>query len=149
MALNDGQVNVINDIVNLVNIFIKSNKNIPKCVFDELSTTKDSLCLTTTSDSNAIEKMADVTGLFLTGTLRLKIMYRVMSLTTGNDDLKYIGILDSIYQYIQSCYKTTQFNNFYIEKVTQISGAKLEAVYPGGVKDFSGIFEIQYERRVK
>lgn len=150
MELNNGQSKVINMVLSYINEYVRENEDdvvFPRVLFDELSTTKDSMCLSTVDDSKAREVIADVTGMFISGVIQLKLTYRIMSSTKGNDDLKYIGVVDYIYRMLLSKSREIEATGMYVEKISQISGAKLEAVYSGGVKDFSGSFEIKYERR--
>lgn len=145
--LNSGQTLVINSLIDYIN----SNYKFPgkyKLLFDELFTNKDSICITTVTDSTPNEKLADVTGGYVVGTIRLSIVFRMMKSSSGIQDLDAISIVDSLYSYIKSVYKSVNSDIFYIDKVSQISGAKLDTVYPGGVKDFRGIFELSYERKV-
>lgn len=149
MELNSGQINIIDVVSTHINEYIKEKygKSIPRCLFDELSVNKDSICITTVGDGNPVEKIADVTGKWLSGVLRLRLTYRIMSSSIGNDDVKFIGVVDDLYNNVRLNYRSIRGDNFYVDKVSQVSGAKLDAVYSGGVKDFCGIFEINYERR--
>lgn len=145
--LNDGQSVVTRNIIAFMNENFEFNGKY-RLDFDKLSTSKDSMCLTTTKDSAPVEKPADVTGGYVSGTLRLGIVLRVMKVQSGMQDLDYIKICDALYQFLKSNYRSIKNDEFYIDKVSQISGAKLDAVYQGGVKDFRGIFEVTYERKV-
>lgn len=145
--LSSNQSKIITDLIDYINKSYNA-RDIPNIVFDELSVKKDSICISTYQDSSPVEKVSDVIGSYVTGTLTLNIVYRVMSITSGNSDLDFIAIVDDIYNFIMSNYKLLQGDNYYIDKVSQISGAKLDTVYSGGVKDFRGIFEISYERKV-
>ena len=80
--------------------------------------------------------------------MRLSIVFRMMKSSSGMQDLDAISVVDSLYSYIKNVYKSVNSDIFYIDKVSQISGAKLDTVYQSGVKDFRGIFELSYERKV-
>lgn len=144
--LSKGQADVIKSIVDYINTNYK-NATIPKVLFDELSTSKDSICITTAEDTTPSEKMADVCGGWLRGVVDISLTYRKMLLDKGNKDLEVIKQLDDIYDFIRKNYKSIETDDCFIEQVTQKSGAKLDAVYQGGVKDFKGIISIVYERR--
>lgn len=143
--LNRGQVNVIRGILSFLNAN-KSELNIPNIKFDELSTSKDSMCLATTEGSTPIETIADVTGTAFRGKLELNLIYRVMLSRDGSKDLDYIGVVDNVLDYLKKNYKSIEDNFFFIDNLTEKSRCTLETVYSGGVKDFKGIFVVSYER---
>lgn len=146
--LNNGQTDVIRGIIS----FLNDNATLlelPVVKFDELSTSKDSMCLTTTKDMLPQEKVADVTGTALRGTLYLSLTYRVMSSKVGMKDLDYAKVLDNAYEYLRQNYKSIEDEFFFIDNITQKSGGVLETVYSGGVKDFNSVFIVTYERSVK
>lgn len=145
--LNSGQVNIIKAVSAYINDNYKKTK-IPHVYFDELNVKHDSICITTSKDSKPTEKVSDVTGKYYHGVLNLDIVYRVMSTISGDDDLDIIEIVDDIYNFIKSNYKLIVTNNCYIDSISQISGAVLDTVYSGGVKDFRCTFSIDYERKV-
>ena len=146
--LNNGQTDVISGIVD----FLNQNSellNLPVVKFDELSTSKDSMCLTTTKDMQPQEKVADVTGTAFRGTIYLSLTYRVMSSKVGMKDLDYAKVLDNAFEYLRQNYKSIEGEFFFIDNLTQKSGGVLETVYSGGVKDFNCTFIVAYERSVK
>lgn len=145
--LNDGQTLVIRSLIDYINKNYKFNDKF-KVTFDSLQTNRDSVCLTTTVDSTPVEKPADVTGDYLSGTLRLAIIYRLMQVPNESKDLEAINAVDDLYRFIKSKYKEIKGETFFIDKVSQISGAKLDTVYAGGIKDYRGILELNYERQV-
>ncbi len=142
--VNRGQADVIQSLVSLLN----SNQSLlglPTVRFDELSTSKDSACLTVTETPTA-ERVADVTGTALRGSLTLTLIYRVMSNNIGNKDLDYISVLDKSYEFIRQRYAFVENPNFFIDNVTEKSGGTLEHVYSGGIKDFCVKFVVSYQR---
>lgn len=146
--LNNGQTDVIRGIIS----FLNDNATLlelPVVKFDELSTSKDSMCLTTTKDILPQEKVADVTGTAFRGTLYLSLTYRVMSSKVGMKDLDYAKVLDNAYEYLRQNYKSIEDEFFFIDNISQKSGGVLETVYSGGVKDFNSVFIVTYERSVK
>lgn len=143
--LNKGQARVLQTLIDYINDNYKP-ENKRKLLFDELSTSKDSICLATSTDSAPTEKLADVTGNYYAGTLTVNIVLRIMKNAKGIDDLTAISECDDLYSFILSNYKNITADDFYIDKITQLSGAKLDSVYSGGVKDYKGIFTISYER---
>lgn len=140
------QADIIKSVIDYLNT--EYPKSIPKISFDELSTSKDSICITTSEDSKPIEKVADVTGKWLSGVVNISIVYRAMLVTNGLNDLSYIKVIDDIYNFVKSNYKSIKNNDFYIDSVSQVSGGLLDVIYQGGVKDFKGIVKLSYERRL-
>lgn len=145
--LNNGQSFILRSLLDYLNDNYTFEGSY-KLKFDELSTSKDSICLTTSGDSTPVEKVSDVTGRYLSGTIRIAIVYRMMKASTGSQDLDAISIIDSLFSFIRSSYKLLMSDKFYITNVSQISGGKLDTAYATGVKDFRGIFELSYERQV-
>lgn len=145
--LNKGQVNVIRGILSFLNTN-KSELGIPSIKFDELSTSKDSMCLATTEGSTPVESIADVTGTAFRGKIELNLIYRVMLSRDGSKDLDYIGVVDSILDYLKKNYKSIEDSFFFIDNLTEKSRCTLETVYSGGVKDFKCVFIVNYERSV-
>lgn len=146
--LNKGQVNVIRGILS----FLNTNSHylgIPTIKFDELSTSKDSMCLATTEGSTPVETIADVTGTAYKGKIELNLIYRVMLSRDGAKDLDYIGVVDNVLDYLKKNYKSIEDNFFFIDNLTEKSRCTLETVYSGGVKDFKCVFVVNYERSVK
>lgn len=145
--LSKGQANVIRGILS----FLNTNRQylgIPNIKFDELSTSKDSMCLATTEGSTPVENIADVTGTAFRGKIELNLIYRVMLSRDGSNDLNYIGVVDSILDYLKKNYKSIEDNFFFIDNLTEKSRCTLETVYSGGVKDFKCVFVVNYERSV-
>ena len=145
--LNKGQINVIRGILSFLNTN-KAELGIPNIKFDELSTSKDSMCLATTEGSTPVETIADVTGTAYKGKLELNLIYRVMLSRDGSKDLDYIGVVDNILDYLKRNYKSIEDNFFFIDNLTEKSRCTLETVYSGGVKDFKCVFVVNYERSV-
>lgn len=143
--LNKGQVNVIRGILSFLNTH-KDELGIPNIKFDELSTSKDSMCLATTEGSTPVEAIADVTGTAYKGKIELNLIYRVMLSRDGSKDLDYIGVVDSILDYLKRNYKSIEDEFFFIDNLTEKSRCTLETVYSGGVKDFKCVFVVNYER---
>jgi hypothetical protein len=143
--LNKGQVSVIRGILSFLNTH-RNELGIPSIKFDELSTSKDSMCLATTEGSTPVETVADVTGTAFRGKVELNLIYRVMLSRDGTKDLDYIGVVDSILDYLKKNYKSIEDEFFFIDNLTEKSRCTLETVYSGGVKDFKGIFVVNYER---
>ena len=143
--LNKGQSMVVNALIDYINDNYQFEGKY-RLAFDELQTSKNSICLTTSSETAPYEKIADVTGTAYTGTVTLAIVYRVMKTEKGIQDLEHIGVVDSLYDFIKANYKSVKSEDFFIDKITQNSGGKLDATYSGGIKDFRGIFTLNYER---
>lgn len=144
--LSDGQAKVIKALVDYVNKHYKF-KGKYKLAFDELSTSRDSICVTTTGDSIPYEK-PDVTGTYVSGTVDLAIVLRRMKTSSSETDLDCISEVDDLYKYIKSIYKEINSNTFFVDWVSLVSGAKLDVAYAGGIKDYRGIFTLTYERKV-
>lgn len=144
--LSEGQAKVIKALVDYVNQHYRFEGKY-KLAFDELSTSRDSICITTTGDSVPYEK-PDVTGTYMHGTVDLAIVLRRMKTNSSDSDLECISEVDNLYKYIKSIYKEIDSNTFFIDWVALISGAKLDVAYAGGIKDYRGIFTLTYERKV-
>lgn len=144
--LSDGQAKVIKALVDYVNKHYKF-KGRYRLTFDELSTSRDSICVTTTGDSIPYEK-PDVTGTYVSGTVDLAIVLRRMKTSSSETDLDCISEVDDLYKYIKSIYKEINSNTFFVDWVSLVSGAKLDVAYAGGIKDYRGIFTLTYERKV-
>lgn len=144
--LSDGQAKVIKALVDYVNKNYKF-KGKYKLAFDELSTSRDSICVTTTGDSIPYER-PDVTGTYMSGTVDLAIVLRRMKTSSSETDLDCISEVDDLYKYIKSIYKEINSNTFFVDWVSLVSGAKLDVAYAGGIKDYRGIFTLTYERKV-
>lgn len=145
--LNNGQTEVIKGLIDFINANYQF-KGKYKLEFDKLQSTKDSICLTTIEQSNPIERVADVTGTALAGSVTLSIRYRVMHIEKSDDELSAIEVVDDLYNFIRSHYREVKNEKFFIDGITQVSGGVLNTVYSGGVKDFNGSFILQYERQV-
>lgn len=151
--LNNSQAAIIKDIVDYINTNIKDTDDLklPELKVDELSVRNDSICITTTGDTVPTEKLADVTGLYVTGSLTLSVVYRKMLVNKGNDDLKITNELDTIIDFIsqRKNYKNILNDdlNYFVSKITVKQMSRLDKVFDGGVKDFKGIIVVEYERR--
>lgn len=144
---SDGYAKVLSKLIEYIN----SNYSLPvkgKLLFDELSTSQDSICLATATSEGSVERKADVTGLYMLGIVRVSINYRVMKPRRGVDDLTHIGALDSLMNFIIERYRQIKDETFYIDIVKRVSSPVLEATYSTGTKDYSCNFEITYERKV-
>ena len=148
--LNNGQSKVIEDIIAYINDNIKTDTKTfyPLFTFNELSTTKDSCCLTTSENKKPEEKNADVTGLFKAGVVTLDVIYRVLEVEDGIDDLIYINKLDGFIDWLRSKQKELKSSTYFVDNVVLISNGSLDKIYSGGIKDFKATFQINYEREV-
>lgn len=124
----------------------RSVLEIPKVMVDELSTEKDSISVGIEAGTNSIEKLADCTGTAMAGTIAVSVVYRVMQLAVGIEDLTYTTLLDNCYNYLRTNYKSISGTNWFIDSVSQTEGAVLSSVYQGGTKDFKTVIVINYER---
>ncbi len=147
LNLNSGQTKVLQGIKDLMNNNATSLK-IPTVMFDELSTQRDSICITTAPESQLFERVADVTGTAFRGEIHVSLTYRVMLDKSGNNDLKYIDLLEGVYQFLYNSYDTIGDETFFIGDIRQERGALLDTVYQSGVKDFNLLFVVYYERSV-
>jgi hypothetical protein len=138
------------DIISIITSYINENYNeneIPKIKFNELSVQKDSMCIAISKDSKPTERVADVTGKWLRGEMELSIIYRVMLNSRGSSDLEYTSIIDDIYKFLKKTFRKLKSEDYFLYSITLVSGAVLDTVYSGGVKDFNNKFKVIYERR--
>ena len=146
MVSND-KSQIIKDLIDYINNNFTTT-DIPRVKFDELSTTKDSICFTNSEDETSTEYPSDPTGEWVHGVVTINITYRTICISEGNKDLSYLAVLDKIINYIKSIYKNIGDDTYFIDKVTIVSSSKLSTIYSGGVKDYSGVIKLDYEREV-
>jgi hypothetical protein len=79
--------------------------------------------------------------------MELSIIYRVMLNSRGSSDLEYTSIIDDIYKFLKKTFRKLKSEDYFLYSVTLVSGAVLDTVYSGGVKDFNNKFKVIYERR--
>jgi hypothetical protein len=144
-SAQSGIIKLVVDFIN-ENFSKETGVEIPNITFDELSVDEDSICLSSVKDNPNTEKLADCTGKYYSGVLPLSIIYRVMQSVDGIDDLNYIDIIDTLVFYLRNNKDRLETDNFYVESISQLQGGKLDTVYDGNVKDFRGMFQINYER---
>lgn len=136
-------------ILEKIRDYLNANKTaleIPKITIDELSTQKDSLSMGIENGAGSTEQIADCTGTAIAGTIQVSFVYRVMQTMSGNEDMTYTTLLDNIFNFLRTNYKSISINNAFIDSVSQNQGAVLSQVYQGGVKDYKTIIIVTYER---
>lgn len=139
---------IIKNIIDYLNY--NKSSSLPTIRFDLLSVKDDSCCITTANQA-LNEHIADVTGMWVEGTIQLKVMYRQLVNVKGTDELQLLDIVDSLVDMIVQNYKSIYegAEDWFIEKVSDVQPAKLERVYQNSCKDFSSTLVITYNRKVK
>lgn len=139
---------IVKDLIS----YLRDNYTFPtgvKLDFNMLNTSKSCMCLALNNDNTITEKVSDVTGLYVTGTIVFDVVYRTMALTNGTSDLDATEVIDNLIDFIKLNYKqNVGVNGFFVEKITCNSSGVLSRVYQGGVRDYKGIFTLTYERMV-
>lgn len=139
---------IINNIIDYLNY--NKSSSLPTIRFDLLSVKEDSCCVTTANQA-LNEHLADVTGMWVEGTIQLKVMYRQLVNVKGIDELPLLDIVDSLVDMIVQNYKSIYegAEDWFIDRVSDVQPAKLERVYQNSCKDFSSTLVITYNRKVK
>lgn len=142
----------VSGIINNIIDYLNNNKSssLPTIRFDLLSVKEDSCCVTTANQA-LNEHLADVTGMWVEGTIQLKVMYRQLVNVKGIDELPLLDIVDSLVDMIVQNYKSIYegAEDWFIDRVSDVQPAKLERVYQNSCKDFSSTLVITYNRKVK
>lgn len=143
-----GPSSLIKDLIS----YLRENYTFPtdvKLDFNMLNTGKTCMCLALNEDNKVIEKVADVTGTAMSGTIILDVVYRTMALTNGLSDLDMTEVIDSLIDFIKLNYReNVGVTGFFVESIKCDSRGVLSKVYQGGVRDYKGIFTLKYERMV-
>lgn len=139
---------IIKNIIDYLNY--NKSSSLPTIRFDLLSVKDDSCCITTANQA-LNEHLADVTGMWVEGTIQLKVMYRQLVNVKGTDELQLLDIVDSLVDMIVQNYKSIYegAEDWFIYSVSDIQPAKLERVYQNSCKDYSGTLVITYNRKSK
>lgn len=139
---------IIENIIDYLNY--NKSSSLPTIRFDMLSVKDDSCCITT-ANQELNEHLADVTGMWAEGTIKLKVMYRQLVNVKGIDELQLLDIVDSLVDMIVQNYKSIYegAEDWFIDRVSDVQPAKLERVYQNSCKDFSSTLVITYNRKVK
>lgn len=136
------------DLIEFIRSLINENIDMT-CKFDELDVKRDSLCISSAVDNTTVEKMADMTGNWMAGTMSLDLIYRIVSKSnSGGDDIESINFTDSVFDVVRKKLTKLNIDGAYFTSVKLVSGAKLTTTYPGGIKDFTCSFLVSYERKV-
>ena len=139
---------IIENIIDYLNY--NKSSSLPTIRFDMLSVKDDSCCITT-ANQELNEHLADVTGMWAEGTIKLNVMYRQLVNVKGIDELQLLDIVDSLVDMIVQNYKSIYegAEDWFIDRVSDVQPAKLERVYQNSCKDFSSTLVITYNRKVK
>lgn len=137
---------IIQNIIDYLNY--NKSSSLPTIRFDLLSVKEDSCCISTANQS-LNEHLADVTGMWLEGTLQLKVMYRQLVNVKGENELPLLEIVDDLINMIAQNYKSINegAEDWFIYSVSNVQPAKLERVYQNSCKDYSGTLVITYNRK--
>lgn len=141
------QADVLESIMSLLNENVLKNSTY-KLKFSSLEVTSDSLCLAYPQSVSNPEQASDCTGSWVSCTMRLVLIRRVMQTDSFDDESVVFNQLKELLGYLKLHYKELADENFYIDSVSELSSPHIDTVYSGGAKDYSSEFSIYYERKV-
>lgn len=131
---------IIEDILNKVN----TDKLFDGVVsFNELSTSVNSMCFVDETSTSGVNKDCTCPN-SIEGILNLGVVYRVISVDDGIDDLVYNQVVDDILNYIKLVSRSVIGTGYFIDGVSGIVHSKVVQVYEDGTKDYKGTINLNY-----
>lgn len=109
----------------------------------------DSICFSTTFNPSFNESKADVTGMFIKGTVNFTLLYRKFNTKVSVDET-CIETLSNITEELSIKLRnlTNEDFSFVVNDFKVTKSPNLLRVYSDGVKDYSVAYTINYERMI-